>query len=93
MFPNSRPPAPPSGQEGRGSYVWVPYHDQDQESDDEEQHATVDFVDDIADEDNDGSAHMQDEYEDIYIHEDLDIEQFDESGITDEEEEGTGQIA
>jgi len=92
MFLNSRPPTPPFGQEGRGSYVWVPYHDQDQESDDEEQHA-VDFVDDIADEDNDGSAHTQEEYEDIYIPEDIDVEQFDESGVADEEEEeGTGQI-
>lgn len=100
MFLNSRPPMPPSGQEGRGSYVWVPYHGQVQGGDDvvlEEQQVAVDFVDDITDEDNDGSAHTQEEHEDIYIPEDVDVEQFDESGIADDEEEGeeegTGQIA
>jgi hypothetical protein len=90
------PKQPPSGQEGRGSYVWVPYHDQDKEIDDvflEEQQAGVDFVDDVAEEDNNGSAHTHEEYEDVYTPDDVDIEQFEESGVVDEEDEGTGQIA
>jgi hypothetical protein len=95
MFQNSHPPMPPSGQEGCGSYVWVPYHDQDKERENvflEEQQAGVDFMDDVTEEDNDGSAHTQEEYEDVYTPDDIDVEQFKEEGIVDEEEEGTGQI-
>jgi hypothetical protein len=53
MFQNSNPPKPPFGLEGRGSYVWVPYDDQDKNSDNaslEEQQADADVADDIAEE-------------------------------------------
>jgi len=96
MFQNSNLPKPPFGQEGRGSYVWVPYDDQDKKSDNaslEEQQADADFVDDIVEEDDNGSAHTQEEYEDLYALEDDDVERFKESGVADEEEEGMGQIA
>jgi len=94
MFQNSNPPKHPFGLEGRGSYVWVPYDDQDKKSDNallEEQQADADFVDDIAEEDNNGSAHTQEEYEDLYALNDDDIERFEESGFVDKEEEGMGQ--
>lgn len=90
------PPKPPFGLEGRGSYVWVPYDDQDKKSDNaslEEQQADADFADNIAEEDDNGSAHTQEEYEDLYALNDDDIERFEESGFVDQEEEGTGQIA
>jgi len=89
-FKKSRPPKPPSGQEGRGSYVWVPYRDQDDDASPVEH---VDFVDDVAEDDNDGSAHTQEEYEDVYTPDNVDVEQFEESGVIDEEAEGIGQIA
>ncbi len=96
MFQSSNPPKPPFGLEGRGSYVWVPYDDQDKKNDNaslEEQQADADFADDIAEEDDNGSAHTQEEDEELYALDDDDIERFEESGVVDEEEEGTGQIA
>jgi hypothetical protein len=53
MLPNSHPPWPPLGQEGRGSYVWIPHH---------EELNNEDLVDVAADEDNDGSAKTEEEF-------------------------------
>jgi len=96
MFQNSNPPKPPFGLEGRGSYVWVPYDDQDKNSDNaslKEQQADADVADDIAEELDNESAHTQEEYEDLYALNDDEIERFEESGVVDEEDEGTGEIA
>ena len=95
MFQISRPPKPPSGQGGCGSYVWVPYRNEEKEKDDvflEEQQAGVDLMDDITEEDDNGSAHTDKEYEDVCTPNDIDGEQFEESGIVGEEEEDMGQI-
>jgi hypothetical protein len=96
MFQNSNPPKPPFGLEGHGSYVWVPYDDQDKNSDNaslEEQQADADVADDIAEEHDNESAHTQEEYEDLYALNDDEIERFEESSVVDEEDEGTGEIA
>ena len=50
---------PPPGQEGRGSYVWVPNTGSDNNHGDvvvQEQLDTQTFIADVDEEDNDGSA-------------------------------------
>ena len=92
MLWNSRPPRPPPGQEGRGSYVWVPH-----DAPIKEQHEEG-FLDVAAEEDNDGSMKTEEEYIDPYA---ADKGDFPEGGDIDEpgisaDEEGTknvGQIA
>ena len=49
-------------------------------------------MDDIAEEDDNGSAHTDKEYEDVCTPNDIDGEQFEESDIVGEEEEDMGQI-
>jgi len=65
------PPLPPPGQEGRGSYVWVPNPSSDNRRGNvpvQEQLDTQTFVADVAEEDNDGSAETssQELYEDPF---------------------------
>jgi hypothetical protein len=62
---------PPPGQEGRGSYVWVPNPSSDNRRGNvpvQEQLDTQMFVADVAEEDNDGSAETssQELYEDPF---------------------------
>jgi hypothetical protein len=62
---------PPPGQEGRGSYVWVPNTGSDNNRHDvpvQEQLDTQTFVADVAEEDNDRSVETasEDLYEDPY---------------------------
>src|ERR1700683_2180278 len=51
------PPPPPPGQEGLGSYVWIPHADPNEEDVDN----TQDFIEDVAMEDDDGSALTEEE--------------------------------
>ena len=73
---------PPPGQQGRGSYVWVP-EVSDTAAVNEEQFEADKLVDDMAIDDNDGSAQTED-YLDPYAAEVNDfpeMENVDETGI------------
>jgi hypothetical protein len=97
MFQCSRPPKPPPGQEGRGSYVWVPDTVRDEQSDDAfatKQCGSEDFVDDVADNDNNGSANTDKEYEDEYAADYIGDDNVSESGgVVVEDTENMGPIA
>ena len=76
---------PPPGQQGRGSYVWVPNtSNAEDDAVDEEQLDAENLFDDMAMEDNNGSAQTEEDYVDPYaveideFPEDIDI---DEAGI------------
>jgi hypothetical protein len=97
---NSRlpiPPMPPPGQEGRGSYVWVPNLNLDDDHGDapaQEQHDAQGFVDDIAEEDYDGPQQAEEEYIDPYA---ADVAEFPDGGDGDErgnsaDEEEVGDV-
>ena len=87
---------PPPGQEGRGSYVWVPNTGSDNNRGDvaaEEQLDTQTFVADLDEEDNDGSAQTASEelYEDPYA---ANIVDFDDRDDNNEQEmEDIRQVA
>jgi len=96
MFPCSRPPKLPPGQEGRGSYVWVPHteYDKSDNASVAEQGGADDNVDDIAEEGDNGSAHTEEEYEDDYAADDTEDDNVGESAVmVDEDVENEGQIA
>jgi hypothetical protein len=90
---NSRPPPPPPGQQGRGSYVWVPDAAQDAEVEDQlvdEQLDAENLADDMAEEDNEGSAHTEEEYFDPHAAELEDFpggDDVNEAGIGDDDAE------
>ncbi|KIM72005.1 hypothetical protein PILCRDRAFT_16525 [Piloderma croceum F 1598] len=90
------PPLPPPGQEGRGSYVWVPNTGSDNNCHDvpvQEQLDTQTFVADVAEEDNDGSVETASEelYEDPYA---ADVRDFPDGDDNNEREmEDIGRVA
>ena len=76
---------PPPGQQGRGSYVWVPNTlNAEDDAVDEEQLDAENLFDDMAVEDNNGSAQTEEDYVDPYAAEIDDFPEdinVDEAGI------------
>ena len=84
------PPMPPPGQEGRGSYVWVPDPNLEDDHDDpaaQEQHDAQEFVEDIAEQDHHGSQ-AEEEYIDPYA---ADVAEFPDGGDGGEQGNSAGE--